>query len=119
MNRKKKTTTVMLIFIVILLLFSVSYIKFNTFNFLKTSSSVFKVLSGNVVVVQVNNNPNTFISSPNNSMALLKDFMENEGYEYLPDERMASTLVFKDNNRKIYVEFSLNGYYGMWAFRQD
>jgi len=32
---------------------------------------------------------------------------------------MASTLVFKDNNRKRYVEFSLNGYYGMWAFRQD
>jgi hypothetical protein len=119
MNQKKKTTTVMLILIAILLLISVSYIKFNTFNFIKTSSSIFKILSGNAVVVQVNSNPNIYISSPNKSTELLKEFMENEGYEYLPDERMSSTLVFKDNNRKIYVEFSLNRYYGMWAFAQD
>jgi len=119
MNRKKNTTTIMLILIAILLLISVSYILFNTFNFIKTSSSIFKIQSGNAVVAQVKSNPKIYISSPNNSMALLKEFMENEGHEYLPDERMSSTLVFKDNDKKIYVEFSLNRYYGMWAFRQD
>jgi len=119
MNQKKKTTTAMLILLAVLLLISVSYIEFNTFNIMKTSSSIFKILSGNAVVVQVNNEPNIFISSPNNSMALLKEFMKNEGHEYLPDERMSSTLVFKDNDKKIYVEVSLNRYYGMWVFNQD
>lgn len=116
MNRKKKIISIMLILLAVVLLFSVSYIKFNTINFIKTGSSVFKIQSGNAVVVQVNSEPNILISSPNNSMALLKEFMENEGYEYLPDERMSSTLVFKDNDKIIYVEFSLNRYYGMWKF---
>lgn len=119
MNQKKKTTTIALILIAILLLVSVSYIKFNTFNFIKTSSSIFKISSGNSDIIQVNSNPKIYISSPNNSMERLKEFMKKEDYEYLSDERLSSTLVFKKNDKKLYVEFSLNRYYGMWLFSQD
>ncbi len=118
MNRKKGTTFILII-VTVLLLMSVSFIKFNTFNCVKTSSRMFKILLGASVIEQVSYNPNIYISSPNNSMELLKEFMISEGFEFIPDERMSSTLTFKDNTRKIYVEFSLNRYYGTWEFSQD
>jgi hypothetical protein len=86
---------------------------------MKTSTSVFKILTGKEIVVQVRENPNIYLSSPNDSMALLKAFMEKKGYQYLPDERMASTFVFKDKDGKVYIEYSLNRYYGMWKFVKD
>ena len=118
MNQKKGTTFILII-MAVLLLMSVSFIKFNTLNCVKTSSKMVKILLGESVIEQVSYNPNIYISSPNNSMKLLKEFMIEEGFEYLPDERMSSTLVFKDNAKKIYVEFSLNRYYGTWEFSQD
>jgi hypothetical protein len=44
--------------------------------------------------------------------------MEQRGYKYLEDERMASTLVFGNETSKSYIEFSVNGYYSKWVFRE-
>lgn len=118
MNQKKKITMV-LVLITVLLFVSVSYIKFNTINFIKTSSSIFKISSGHSDVIQVNSNPKIYISSPNDSMEGLIEFMDKKKFEHLPDERMSSTLVFKNNDKKVYVKFSLNRYYGIWEFTQD
>jgi len=66
--------------------------------------------------VEIKRKPKIFLSNPENSMVLLREFMKEKGNEYLADERMSSTLVFDENEEKIVVEFSLNKYYGLWKF---
>jgi len=66
--------------------------------------------------VEIKRKPKIFLSNPENSMVLLREFMKEKGNEYLADERRSSILVFDENEEKIVVEFSLNKYYGLWKF---
>jgi hypothetical protein len=117
----KRSTTVALIIIAIILFMGVSFIKFNTFNFVETSSSMLKIQFNKSEIEQVSHNPDIYISSPNSSMELLKEFMSERGLEYIPNDRMSSTLVFRDQPKDInvFVEFSVNRYYGMWEITKD
>ena len=108
-----------IIFIVIILLLTTSFIKFNTLNFIKSGYGLTKIISNREEIVMVKSSPKIYISNPNHSMVLLKDMMRVNGFDYLPDERNSSTLVFHNGSEKIYVEFSLNKYYGLWKLVKD
>jgi len=116
---KKINKKYLIFFLLILLIASMlfSYSKFNTLNALKSGTGLIKIVSSNKEFVEIKSVPKIFLSNPENSMILLKEFMKEKGYEYISDERMSSTLVFGKNDAKIYVEFSLNKYYGLWKFR--
>lgn len=118
MNQKRKKY-ILLLLIVILLLSTVSFIKFNTINFFETGSALIKIALSNEAVVQIGEHPKIYLSSPKDSMNLLKKFMLEKGYEELTNERLSSTLVFEKENQKVFVQFSLNRYYGLWQVNED
>lgn len=71
--------------------------------------------------VKIQNNPEVYIANPNpkdnSSLDILIDHIENQWYEYLEDERMASLLVFKkkDKDYIMHVNFKTNKYYSLWT----
>lgn len=118
MHQKRKIYIILLL-IVIIFLSTVSSIKFNTVNFLKTGSALIKITSNDEAVIIVQEHPKVYLSSPKDAMNLLKKFMTEKGYDELPSERLSSTLVFENENRKIYVQFYLNKYYSLWEVNED
>ena len=108
--------------VIILILSSVSIIismnKFNTLNPIKSGMEIAKIMFTNAEIVQIQKYPQVYLAKPDNAQQTLINFMEQRGYKYLEDERMASTLVFGNETSKNYIEFSVNGYYSKWVFRE-
>lgn len=115
----KENERIIFVVIIMILLIATSFIKFNTFNFIKSGYGLTKIILNREEIVIVKSNPKIYISKPNHSMVLLKDMMRDNGFDYLPDERNSSTLAFHNGSEKIYVEFSLNKYYGLWKLVKD
>lgn len=101
---------------IIILLTIVLSLNFNTSNFIKVGYGLTNIISNREEIFIIRNNPKVFISSPEQSIVLLKKMMNDEGYFSLDDERISSTLVFPKGNEIVYVEFSLNKYYSLWKF---
>ena len=118
MHQKRKVY-ILLLLIVIILSTTVSFIKFNTINFLKTGAALIKITSNDDTMIMVQEHPKVYISSSKDAMNLLKKFMTEKGYDELVNERLSSTLVFEKENRKVYVQFSLNKYYSLWELNED
>ena len=45
-----------------------------------------------------------------------KKYLEEQGYEYLKEERMGGLCVIEKNGEREYVVVSLNRYYSMWRW---
>lgn len=115
---QKKRKFFILFLVITLLLATIAYTKFKTINFIKTGIAFTKISTDHGEVIMIDDNPKIYLSSPHDSMNLLKEFMEKEGYDYKPNERLSSTLVFQKNDEKVYIEFSVNQYYGLWQFQE-
>ncbi|WP_341876269.1 hypothetical protein [Defluviitalea saccharophila] len=119
MKRLKKLGIML---VIILILTGVSIIismsKFNTPNFIKSGMGIAKIMLTDAEIVQIQQYPQVYLAKPDNAQQTLINFMEQRGYKYLEDERMASILVFGNETSKNYIEFSVNGYYSKWVFRE-
>jgi len=119
LKRFKKLGVVL---VIILILSSASVIismdKFNTPNPIKSGIGIAKIMLTDAKIVQIQKYPQVYLAKPNNAQQTLINFMEQRGYKYLENERMASTLVFGNEISKNYIEFSVNDYYSKWVFRE-
>lgn len=111
-----------IIFVVIVFLLTMSTIvsmnKFDTPNPILSGMGLVKIMFTKSEIVQIQEYPQVYLAKPDNAQQALIDFMEQRGYYYLEDERMASTLVFENEISRIYVDFSVNAYYSKWVFRE-
>lgn len=119
MKRFKK---IVIIFAVITFLLIISTVvsmsKFDTTNPLLSGIGLFKIMFTKAEIVQIQEYPRVYLAKPDNAQQVLIDFMEQQGYYYLENERMASTLVFGNEISRNYVDFSVNTYYSKWVFRE-
>ncbi|MDR5660010.1 hypothetical protein RH915_10965 [Serpentinicella sp. ANB-PHB4] len=95
----------------------ISLEKFNTRNPIATGSGLIKIMFTQTEIVQIQDYPAVFLAKPDHAQQSLIEFMEQEGYHHVEDERLSSTLVFKNDATKRYVDFSVNGYYSKWVFK--
>lgn len=121
MKIKIGTRKILIIVITIVLLIAMSIFisieKFNTPNPISSGTGVMKIIFTQTEIVKIREHPAVFLAKPDSGQQTLIDFMEQEGYHYLEDERMSSTLVFENDVNRRYVEFSVNAYYSKWIFR--
>ncbi len=116
----KRFGSIAVVFVIVLLTGSiiVSMNKFSTLNPIMSGMGLAKIMFTNGEIVQIQKYPQVYLAKPDNAQQLLIDFMEQHGYKYLADERMASTLVFGNEMSKNYVDFSVNAYYSKWVYRE-
>ena len=119
MKRLKKLG-IMLVIILILtgLSIIISMSKFNTPNFIKSGMGIAKIMLTDAEIVQIQQYPQVYLAKPDNAQQALINFMEQRGYKYLEDEQMSPILLFGNETSKNYIEFSVNGYYSKWVFRE-
>ncbi len=119
MNRFRKIGIILaVVFVLAGISVIISINKFNTPNAVKSGMGLAKIMFTDAEIVQINEYPQIYLAKPDNAQKTLIDFMEQRGYKYLDDERMASTLVFANEVSANYIEFSVNGYYAKWVFRE-
>ena len=97
----------------------VSMNKFSTLNPIMSGMGLAKIMFTNAEIVQIQKYPQVYLAKPDNAQQLLIDSMEQQGYNYLESERMASTLVFGNEVSKSFVDFSVNAYYSKWVYRDN
>jgi hypothetical protein len=118
----KKVRNMVIAIITVAVFFTSSIIlsiaKFNTPNPVSSGVGLIRIMFTKTQVVRIQAYPRIYLAKPHNAHQDLIDFMEKQGYRYLPDERMSSTLVFGNDDSKNYVTFSVNGYYSKWVFRE-
>jgi hypothetical protein len=113
----KKIAIILVISIFLLVIaMLISIDKFSTPNFIISGRGLYKIIFSEVKIIQIRKNPQVYLAKPDNAQELLINFMNERGYYYLEDERMASKLVFENEGSKCYVDFSLNDYYSKWVF---
>lgn len=115
--KKSLFIIILIIFISIVSVF-ISIKTFNVPNPISAGIGLTKILFTEKEYVQIQEYPKIYIAKSNNAQELLINFMKKKGYDYLEDERMASTLVFSNDVSKVYIDFSVNRYYSKWVFRE-
>lgn len=119
MERYKCFGIILVIFVALLsLAVLISFNKFDTTNPIKTGTALAKIMFTKTEIVQIQEYPLIYLAKPANAQQTLINFMEQRGYKYLEDERMASTLAFGNETSKNYVQFSVNKYYSKWVFNK-
>jgi len=116
--KRRKEIIVITTILVCLLTSSVilSSQKFATPNPVMSGIGIVKIMFAKEEIVQIRKHPQVYLAKPDNAQQLLVDFMEQSGYSYLENERLASILVFGNGVSIYYVEFSVNAYYSKWVF---
>lgn len=105
-------------FFLLIMSIIVSMNKFDTPNSILSGIGFFKIMFNKSEIVQIQKYPRIYLAKPDNAQQALINFMEQRGYYYLENERLASTLVFGNEISRIYVDFSVNDYYSKWVFRE-
>lgn len=119
MKRNKKIIAGLIVIGLLLAASSiVSVNQFNTTNPVMSGMGLTKILFTDMEIVQIQEYPKVYLAKPDHALKALIGFMEQRGFDYLEDERMASTLVFENEVSKNYVDFSVNAYYSKWVFRE-
>lgn len=96
----------------------VSVNKFNTSNPFMSGMGLIRILFSDTEIVLIQEYPQVYLAKPDHALKALIGFMEQRGFDYFEDERIASTLAFKNEVSKHYVDFSVNAYYSKWVFRE-
>jgi len=118
--KKWLVATIVIIWTIIVLSF-LSYTKLWVYNPFMSTYWYTQITFFDKDFVKIQNNPEVYIANPNpkdnSSLDILIDHIENQWYEYLEDERMASLLVFKkkDKDYIVHVDFKTNKYYSLWT----
>jgi hypothetical protein len=119
LKRSKKTGIVIMVIIILITISMVASISnFNTPNFVMSGVGLVRVVFTEAEVVQIQSYPQIYLAKPDKAQQKLIDFMMQNGYQYLEDERMASTLAFGNEASKQYVDLTINKYFSKWAFNE-
>ena len=119
MSKKYFVMIIIAIVVTIIIIFATvfSIYKFGVINPFSSCFGMFQILFTNQQYVVVQNHPHkvVFSKSPNAKM-LLDEYMQNRGFEILPEEQMGSMLVYTNNDSKEYILFTINKYYSKWSW---
>lgn len=115
-KRKKRLRVGIAAGVVILVLLTasslVSHDKFDTFNPFTGWIGFIRIMTTDVDYVQIQSSPKIILTQPDHAWNKQLERMEADGYTHLEKEQMGSSHVFEKDGIKVWVHFSVNGFYG-------
>lgn len=93
-----------------------SFSKFYTYNPISTVCGFIHLTLTDNDYTTIQSNPRVIISKPEHAWDAFMSYLEEQGYEYLKEERMGGLCVIEKNGEREYVVVSLNRYYSMWRW---
>lgn len=94
-----------------------SSIKFGVDNPFTVIRGLYQVSFTDTEYVELQQYPKVIIAKPM-SNDLLIEYMENQGYSENEEGRMGAILEFTQTDHKKYIDFSANGLYSLWKWRE-
>lgn len=115
---KRKLINIIALLIAINIVFClISFRLFSSTNYIKSIYAVISVNCTEQTCIEIRNTPTKIVlSSPENFQETFEQYLEDNGYTYLEDERLGSIHVILKNNKKEYVHCSTNRYYSKWIW---
>lgn len=119
---KKRTKTVGLGLAVLVGLAGISIFlsvsKFGAANPFSVMGGLYQIFFTDAQYAEIQEDPKVIIAKPASSNDLLIGYMETRGYAENEAGRSGSRLEFTQANHKEYVDFSVNGFYSLWRWRE-
>lgn len=119
---KKRTKTALLISVSFLVLAGISILvsmrKFGVTNPISVISSLYQIHFTDTEYVEIQEHPKVILAKPASADDLLIDYMEMHGYFENEEGRLGSIIEFTQADHKEYVDFSVNGFYSLWKWRE-
>lgn len=120
MKKRAKTVALVLVALVgsagISIFLSVS--KFGAANPFSVISGLYQIRFTDTQYAEIQEDPKVIIAKPASSNDLLIDYMEMQGYAENEEGRSGSVIEFTQADQKEYVDFSVNGFYSLWRWRE-
>lgn len=93
----------------------ISYVEFQTPNFLSAGVGLFRVMVLEEPMVQVSALPRVVLAGPEDAMARFEAQLAEEGYTRV--DQLGRMHIVEKNGVRRQVEFSVNGYFARWIWR--
>jgi hypothetical protein len=123
MKRKKIIIIIVICFIILLSAIIFSITKFNVLNPFSSCFGMLEILFTDKDYTVVQNIPNRVIfskvkdTSEKTGKQYLDEYMENRGFNFVPEEQMGAILVYSNGTEKEHILFSTNKYYSKWEWQ--
>ncbi len=110
MKKKYKITVIIAAAFIVLnfLLCMFSYVKFRTPNYIGSFVGVIKIISGEDFA-EISKNPKIVLTKPNNIK--IEEYLNNNGYEIIEEERMGSMYSLRKDGEKQHALTSVDKYF--------
>ena len=119
---KKKAKKVVLILSTLIVLVGISIFlamsKFGVTNLFSVISGLYQIQFTDTEYAEIQDYPKVIIAKPTSSSNLLIEYMEMRGYSENEEGRLGSTIEFIQADHKEYVDFSVNGFYSLWRWKE-
>jgi hypothetical protein len=123
MKRKKIIIIIVICFIILLSATIFSIAKFNVWNPFSSCFGMLEILFTDKEYTVVQNIPNRVVfskvedTSEKTGKQYLDEYMENRGFNFVPEEQMGAILVYSNGTEKEQILFSTNKYYSKWEWQ--
>lgn len=92
-----------------------SYIKFQTPNFIAAGTGLFRVMVLKEEMVQISSVPRVVLARPEDAMTTFQDQLAEEGYT--PVDQMGRMHIVEKNGVCRQIAFSVNGWFARWIWQ--
>ena len=93
----------------------ISYIKFQTPNFIAAGTGLFRVMVLKEEVVQISSVPRVVLARPEDAMTTFQDQLAEEGYTTV--DQMGRMHIVEKNGVCRQIAFSVNGWFARWIWQ--
>lgn len=118
---KKKTKIIMALIVILAIGMGTSMFistsKFGVSNPLSVMNGLYQISFTNTKYIEIQEYPKVMIAKPT-SDNLLIEYMESQGHSEIKEGRMGSILEFTQAEHIDYIDFSVNGFYSLWKWRE-
>lgn len=115
----KKKICIIIVIAILLCVTVFSIVKFTVFNPFSSCFGMLEILFTNKEYMVVQNFPvKVAFSKSSNAKKILDEYMENRGFEFVPEEQIGAILVYSNGETKENVVFSVNNYYSKWRWKK-
>lgn len=118
MNKNTKMVVLAVLVIVVAISIFISMSKFSVTNPVSVISGLYQICFTDTEYVEIQEYPKVMIAKQTSSNDLLIEYMESQGYSEKEEGRLGSVLEFIQAEHIEYVEFSVNGFYSLWKWRE-
>lgn len=117
--RKRRIAIASIIFVFILTVTAsfVSYVKFDTPDFLRSGIGLARIMLTDTPYVEIQSNPRVILAQSENSAQLFSDSVEAQGYHFVADEQYGSMYTVEKEDKKEQIHFSANRYFSKWSWQ--